>query len=72
MTPFARIESYDTQEKVPAGFQPVGGQNDIDVVTVGIAYKPRTEIVFKADVQFYDSADGSAPDQFNLAMGYVF
>lgn len=72
LTPFARIESYNTQEKVPAGFQPVGGQNDINVVTVGIDYKPRTEIVFKADVQFYDSADGSAPDQFNLAMGYVF
>jgi hypothetical protein len=72
LTPFARIESYDTQESVPAGFKAVSGTYDVDVVTVGVNYKPRAEIVFKADYQFYDSADSSVADQFNLAMGYIF
>lgn len=70
--PFVRFEQYDTQDQVPAGFKGVKGANDVEVVTAGINIKPVDEVVLKADMQFYDSGDGKAVDQFNLGLGYVF
>ncbi len=69
--PFIRYEAYDTQDSVPAGFAE-SGENDVEVITVGVNYKPLDEIVFKADYQFYDNEAGTGEDQLNLAMGYVF
>lgn len=71
LIPFVRFEAYDTQAAVPAGFA-ASGARDVEVVTVGVNYKPRDEIVFKADVQTYDNEAGTGEDQFNLAAGYVF
>lgn len=71
LTPFVRYEQYDTQDEVPTGFS-ASGKYDVDVVTVGLNYKPLDEIVFKADYQFYDNEADSGVDQWNLAMGYVF
>lgn len=70
--PFVRFEQYNTQDKVPDGFKAVKGGNDIEVITAGINIKPVDEVVLKADMQFYDSGDGKAVDQFNLGLGYVF
>ena len=70
--PFVRFEQYNTQDKVPDGFKAVKGGNDVEVITAGINIKPVDEVVLKADMQFYDSGDGKAVDQFNLGLGYVF
>ncbi len=71
LTPFVRYESYNTQDKVPAGYT-ASGKNDVDVTTVGISYKPISEIVVKADYQIYDDAADSLKNQWNLGLGYIF
>ena len=71
LTPFVRFEQSNTQDKIPSGFME-SGKHDVDVVTVGLNFKPLDEIVFKADYQFYDDPADSIDDQLNLAMGYVF
>lgn len=71
LTPFIRYEEYDTQASVPSGFK-ASGKNDVDVTTVGVNFKPIPEVVVKADYQFYDNAAGTASDQWNASLGYVF
>jgi len=71
LTPFARWEAYDTQARVPAGFAR-DPANDVEVLTIGIDWKPIAPLVFKADWQDFDNGAGTAVDQFNLALGYVF
>jgi hypothetical protein len=71
LTPFVRIESYNTQDKVPAGFT-ASGKNDIDLTVLGVNFKPIEEVVLKAEYQIYDDAANSLKDQWNLAMGYIF
>ena len=71
LTPFVRIEEYNTQDDTPAGFL-TSGKYDVEVTTIGLNYKPMDTIVFKADYQNYDNGAGSGVDQFNLAMGYEF
>lgn len=71
LTPFVRFEAYDTQDEVPDGFT-ASGKNDIEVTTVGLNFKPIEEIVLKAEYQFYDNEAGTASDQMNLGLGYIF
>ena len=71
LTPFIRFSRYNTQDSIPDGFKR-NGTMDVEVTTIGVNFKPLDEIVFKADMQFYDNAAGSGVDQFNLAVGYVF
>lgn len=71
LTPFVRFEAYDTQDEVPGGFT-ASGKNAVDVTTVGINFKPIEEIVAKAEYQFYDNDAGTASDQMNIGLGYIF
>lgn len=70
-TPFARRERYDMQDRIPAGFNR-SGHYDIELWTFGVEFKPIHEVVFKADYQRYDASRGPYPNQFNLAVGYIF
>jgi len=71
LVPFARFERYDTQEEVPAGFlrDPA---NDVEILTLGLSWKPFEQLVVKADWQDVDNGAGTGVDQFNLGLGYVF
>lgn len=71
LIPFARWEEYDTQDRVPAGFR-ADPANDVESLTLGVAFKPIDQIVVKADYQDYDNGAGTATDQFNVALGYIF
>ncbi len=71
LLPFVRFESFDTQARVPAGFAR-DPANDVEVTTVGLAWKPLEQVVIKADFQDVDNAAGTGVDQFNVALGYVF
>ena len=71
LTPFLRHESYDLQRDTPSGFMATG-MFDVRVTTVGVAYQPNPNLIFKADFQNYDSLDHSRANQFNLGMGYIF
>ncbi len=65
--PYARYERIDTQHEVPSGFAS-DPDNDSDVVTVGLHFRPHRNLVFKAEVQDFEDAEDGA----NLLMGYGF
>jgi len=71
LTPYARWESYNTQDEVPAGFV-ADPAHDVDSLTLGVAYKPIDQIVIKVDHQDYDNAAGTGVDQFNVLLGWIF
>ena len=71
LAPFVRFERINTQDGTPSGFKE-DGKFDLELVTVGINYKPIDEIVFKVDYQFADNNADGGTDQLNLALGYVF
>ncbi len=69
LAPFLRYEQYDTQLKMPAGFT-YDPTNADRVTTAGFSFKPLSQVVFKADYQYYkDHTDNS---RFNLGLGYMF
>jgi hypothetical protein len=71
LAPFIRYEKFDTQKSVPSGFfrNPA---NDRQNLTFGFSYKPIPRVVIKADYQWRDNEAGTANNQFNLGLGYVF
>ncbi len=66
--PFLRYEMIDTQAEVPMGFS-ASDSNDLEILTVGLHYRPIDHIVFKLDYQDYD---GPTADRWNLQVGYSF
>lgn len=71
LIPYVRWETFDTQKKVPAGFARDPAR-DVDLLTVGLAFKPLEQLIFKADYQDYENGADSGVDQFNVAIGYLF
>jgi hypothetical protein len=71
LIPYARYESFDTQAAVAAGFLRDPAR-DMESLTLGLAYKPMGQVIVKADYQDYDNGAGTALDQFNVAIGYLF
>jgi len=71
LSPFVRFEKYNTQYKVPSGFES-NPANDRITVTYGLSYKPIPNIVIKLDFQDRRNEDDTADNQFNLGIGYVF
>jgi hypothetical protein len=71
LVPYARWERYDSQAEVPAGYAR-DPANDVEILTLGVAWKPLPQLVMKADWQDVDNAAGTGVDQVNVALGYVF
>ena len=71
LVPYLRLESYDTQEAVPAGFNR-NPAREVTVTTVGVAYKPIPQVVLKADWNDISNEAGTGVDQFNVALGFLF
>jgi hypothetical protein len=71
LLPYVRYEQYDTQREVPSGYAR-NPANDIDALTVGIAFKPIDRLVFKADWQQRKTAAKTGVDAWSLALGYIF
>lgn len=72
LIPFVRLEQVDTQHKTASGSAVDEDEYDLDIVTVGLNYKPIDEIVFKLEHQFIQDGNSDEFDQTNLAMGYIF
>lgn len=71
LIPYARLEELDTQDAVPASFA-ANPANDVESLTLGVAFKPIDQVIVKADFQDYDNGAGTGVDQFNVALGYIF
>jgi len=71
LIPFLRYESIDTQVRVPNGFSR-NPANDNTIVTLGLSWKPLSQIVGKVDYQVHQNQSSTGVDQFNIALGYLF
>jgi hypothetical protein len=71
LIPFARWESFNTQDAVPSGFS-VNPDTDFEILTLGVSYKPIEQLVLKVDYQNVDNEAGTGADRFNVLLGYVF
>lgn len=71
VSPFFRYERYDTQAKVPGGYQR-NLANDRTVYTMGVSYKPIPRVVLKSDYQVRTNHAGTGVNQFNMAAGFEF
>jgi hypothetical protein len=71
LTPYLRWEKINTQQKVPEGWS-ANPANDEQLLTLGLAYQPIEQLIFKAEYQNIDNEAGTGVDQFNLSMGYIF
>lgn len=71
LIPYVRWESFDTQSAVPAGFTK-NPATDVEILTLGVAFKPLDQLVLKADFQDFDNGAETGIDQFNVAIGYLF
>ncbi|HUU72598.1 MAG TPA: hypothetical protein VMW70_08225 [Burkholderiales bacterium] len=69
LAPFARYEDYNTQESVAPGFT-ADPLNDEQVITAGASFFVHPQVVFKADVQDYETDD--TKDRFNVGIGWMF
>lgn len=69
--PFLRYEDYNTQEEVAGPFS-ADPKNAIEIFTIGLVYQPILQVSLKADFQNRDNAAGTATDQFNVAISYLF
>jgi hypothetical protein len=68
---FLRLETYDTQAKVPKGYDK-NPALDVDELTAGLTYRPIPQLVFKTDLQLRDRRLGLDEVQWNLGFGYMF
>ena len=71
LIPFVRWEDLDTQVRVPDGWM-INPANQVEILTVGVSYKPLEQIVVKADWQRVDNRASTGVDRFSLGLGYVF
>ena len=71
LMPYARYEKVDTQRSVPTGFAR-NPANEQTIFTLGLQYRPISQVVFKGDYQNTDNEAGTGLDQWNLAIGYIF
>jgi len=71
LTPYLRWEQINTQREVPDGWS-ANPANDEQLLTLGLAYQPIEQLIFKAEYQNIDNEAGTGVDQVNLSMGYIF
>jgi hypothetical protein len=69
--PFVRYEGYDTQLRVPSGYER-NPENNVHQLTLGLAYYPISRLVVKADWQQRLNTARSGVNQFNVGLGYIF
>ena len=68
--PYARWESYDTQNGVPGGSENPALERT--VWTAGAAFRPHPNVIVKADRQWRSTQADTGTDQWNIALGYMF
>ncbi len=69
--PFIQYEKLNTQKEVAAGYS-ANPKNEITNFTIGVMYRPITNIAFKLDFLNNKNEAGSGLDQLNFAVTYLF
>ena len=70
---FLRYENFDTQYRMPVGFDPMG-QFDREAWVVGLSYYPDPDVVLKVDYSLVrnQSTVIAEPNSFNIGLGWWF
>lgn len=71
LIPYVGYEWLNTQDSVPEGFA-IDPANEAQIILLGAAWKPMTNLVLKADYQIRSTQSETGVDQFNVALGYLF
>ncbi len=71
LVPFARVELYDTQAGVPAGFV-ANPTYSVREYTFGASYRPIRQVVVKADYQLLNRREGKDATQINAGIGFMY
>lgn len=72
LAPFVRFESVDLQDEVASGLAADESLNQ-DIVTVGLTYKPLSNVVLKFDYRNYNSdAPGGNADELSFGFGFAY
>ncbi len=71
LEPFYRYEFIDTQKEVASGFSR-DRRLELQGHTVGFSFKPHPSVVIKADYRNFAAKRGSAPDEVEIGLGFVF
>lgn len=71
LAPYVVYERYNTHASVPGGFT-ADPALDRTTLTAGIAYMPDPRVAFKWDHRDNRNAAGTATNQWNLAINYLF
>jgi len=71
LSPFARYEEFDPQERVPEGFLKDLAQ-DRRLLTAGLVWKPIPQVAVKVDFQNSWNRGGTGVDQVNVGLGWLF
>jgi hypothetical protein len=71
---FCRYEEFDTQARVAAIDEADASrpENDRVVRTCGVTYRPIPNVAVKVDAMNFSNRAGTAVDQVNFALGYLF
>ncbi len=71
LIPYMRYETTNTQARVPGGFT-AAAANDRTATTLGVMWKPITNIAAKADYEWHGNKADTGVNQFNVSLGYLF
>ena len=69
--PFFRAEYYDTQRKMPSGYEKNLNKRRT-ILTAGVQYKPITNVVLKLDYRNRRASEGELSDEMNMGVGFAF
>jgi hypothetical protein len=70
-SPFFRYERYDTQAKTPSAFAKDPANSRVEY-TLGVTYKPITQVAIKLDQQWKRNQARTGVNQWNLGLAYIF
>lgn len=71
LIPYLRYEQVDTQSGVADGFS-ANLANDLTVTSLGVAWKPVPQVVWKVGYQIHSNEADTGVDQLNLQIGWLF
>ncbi|MFQ5537823.1 MAG: porin [Gemmatimonadota bacterium] len=71
LLPYVRYEEVNTQRSVAPGFA-ADPANDLSVLSLGLAWKPVSEIVVKAGYQIHGNGANTGVNQWNVQLGWLF
>jgi hypothetical protein len=71
LQPFARYEKVNTQQSLVPG-ETAEPANELDAVSLGLAWRPAPQIVLKAARQLISNGAETGTDQWNVQLGWLF